>query len=464
MGSANESKVLAAIPEFLNAFHNGIELTSEPRELGLCARDGKRHLATSIDGLLQAKIDESETTLPIGIEIKSYVAPKSQDQVATNRAGLRRFEKCAYGDSVFNRIVNNSGYRVQILHHAMVLKLNHILFVQADKNTIKTCLLVEVPEGDRDRLESLLDKYADEHLKWVYDCNASFPELQESRISSGGYTVEPESVRVNLALAKAIEDLVDKAKCPLPRMKHIVPRIVAYWNAIKGSIDVMSRLLLHFKIPLQGASPEQVYIIRMIQLVVIDGFLATKLVKHALPKANQYKSFRKLKKYASRKLRLKSFVKHLGRRFVLPVQVKGACGSASRQLISPGKEDTTAAATLAEMSRLDPKPLQYLIAGKKKKLIDMFNENESKDSKTKRMVTHNAKRIRLDRSFNHQMGVQRDNKKRKYFEHCVLCYRSGIKKKTCNRCPTCHVFLCVEAPEGGRKPCCVKFHSCQRLE
>ena len=85
-----------------------------------------------------------------------------------------RFEKqidsCIFGDDKIKRLFSQlPGYRVQSLHHSVVLQVDYVLFVVADSSRINDCLLIAFPHCDRMIYKVILDDYRVQHLKPICD-------------------------------------------------------------------------------------------------------------------------------------------------------------------------------------------------------------------------------------------------------------------------------------------------------
>jgi len=84
--------------------------------------------------------------------------------------------RCTFGDSIFKKLINNNhkGHHVQVLHHAMVLKLNCMLCLIAIEK-ICNFVLVYFPEEKHDTHEDILDNYKNKHLEWTHNRKLHFP-------------------------------------------------------------------------------------------------------------------------------------------------------------------------------------------------------------------------------------------------------------------------------------------------
>jgi len=139
-----------------------------------------------------------------------------------------------------------------------------------------------------------LDDYAAQHLQSIYTPNitstasanntnntgSELPPMSEKALSIKGYIVEPDTVAYILKLWRSLTKLVLSNKGPVPALKHFLPTIVAWWNLSKGMVDVISRYLKHLQVPIHGASPFLVLIVRYILLFSVNGCITEKLLKY----------------------------------------------------------------------------------------------------------------------------------------------------------------------------------------
>ena len=148
---------------------------------------------------------------------------------------------CEYGDSIFFKAITNIGYRIQVLHHAMVMNAEKVLFITAQRNGIIFMLLIDIPAEIRTIYKNLLLKFICEKLEWTYSIDGKFPagQVSEDGLGGRGYHFDVHSIRLNFSLWKRIRLMVEKKGKPFPRCRQIVPRAVAFWN--KNKVYTMSQ-------------------------------------------------------------------------------------------------------------------------------------------------------------------------------------------------------------------------------
>ena len=79
------------------------------------------------------------------------------------------FLTCKFGSTTFKALVYDVGYRVQLLHHATVANLDHILFVVASEAGVRYATLVHMPNCKRATYLGILDGIYERCLKWAYE-------------------------------------------------------------------------------------------------------------------------------------------------------------------------------------------------------------------------------------------------------------------------------------------------------
>ena len=127
-GSANEEYVLKSL-KVIETFDNDIKIERDVETFGLVCGITDRWLSGSVDGVIDLNIDGTIHSVPV--EIKTFSAPGSIEDLAEITTSIGMYKRCAFGDNVFKACIKNIAYRVQVLHHALVFKAKHVLFVVA---------------------------------------------------------------------------------------------------------------------------------------------------------------------------------------------------------------------------------------------------------------------------------------------------------------------------------------------
>jgi len=109
-GTANETNILKALVEF-TAGSKVVEILEEPKECGFAAREDKRHLGTSVDGICPSAtlcIGGEAAGQGAGLELKTMATP--QTVRAAQVAMIESIDRCTFGDDKFIRIVRSVSY------------------------------------------------------------------------------------------------------------------------------------------------------------------------------------------------------------------------------------------------------------------------------------------------------------------------------------------------------------------
>ena len=102
------------------------------------------YLCTSVDGLVQMNIDGVLQNVPLEFKtFSAYISWEASLQIANE---IGKYNRCTFGDNLFKNAVDNMGYRVQVLHHALVMKTEYVLYIAAGRNEIAFMTLVSFPE------------------------------------------------------------------------------------------------------------------------------------------------------------------------------------------------------------------------------------------------------------------------------------------------------------------------------
>ena len=317
-------------------------------------------------------------------------------------------------------------YRLQVLHHAMVFQVDHVLFIVASGLKFIYAVLITIPQRYRLTYESFLHMLKQTHLDWVYG-NGDIPDFNRENTSTKGYEVDRDCIKLHLGLSRSLWTIIEQKGKPLPPGKHLIPSIVAYWNRNKGGVDVLSRYLKNVKIPLGRASPLVVYVVRMIFMLIFSGFQANKL-HNGLEEITQASNYLVLKQSLARATSFKSFLGIIGQRFFVP--------GAAVTVFDDVPADTP--------SLREAKTLVRSCKSYRKKHFRDDNELAA---------------IRLDRThFHHEhvlIGKHRQTGKQ-ISRKCQLCQDPNCT--TSYHCTMCKAPLCLVKRNGKQKNCFQMWH------
>lgn len=444
MGTANEINVLNSLKEHLKTSRI-VTLDETPTEVGLASRKATRAFVTSPDGISKAesvRIFGNQPSKGIAHEIKTFTKPETIREV--EEAVAEPVTYCKFGDATFKWIVQRLGYHVQVIHHAMVLQVDYVLFTSACPNHIINCLLVECPKAKRDCYESILRDYKVQHLKPIYENGEDLPKMSERSLSKGSYIVEFETVLLNLALWRAVNEQVKKNEGPVPALRHMLPRVICWWNPAKGMVDVLSRYMRNIQLIIGKASPALVLLVRLLILLAINGCLTKKLLCDGseILREKEGIGYRKLKQIIAKHLPLKDYVLSLAKHYRLPLALQGGSDGTRRTAFTPEKRHLVASLEGDEQSNQD-------------RVYVFLNETlpATRKCRYKLFVDGIGKEIRLSKVFHPVVEFVDANNSKLDWKACVLC---GTDCPT--QCLLCGVHLCIKKQQGGDCSCSEHFH------
>lgn len=132
------------------------------------------------------------------------------------------------------------------MHHACILDVPYVFYVEATKKGILRVVLIEVAEAIRVAYRNLLIRIANDNLKWIYgdggiSGRTAMPEFTRDEL---GHVVDMHTLKQQLEVWDAVNAFyIDNQRQPFGSIKLIIPSLIAAWNASKGGVDVMSRYL-----------------------------------------------------------------------------------------------------------------------------------------------------------------------------------------------------------------------------
>ena len=133
------------------------------------------------------------------------------------------------------------------MHHACVLNVPHVFYVEATQDGILRAVLIEVSEEIRAAYRALLIWIAESYLSWIYGADGdvftrvAMPVFTRDEL---GHVVDMHTLRQQLEVWDAVNKYYMHHNCePFGSIQSIVPSIVAAWNASKRGVDIMSRYL-----------------------------------------------------------------------------------------------------------------------------------------------------------------------------------------------------------------------------
>ena len=138
-------------------------------------------------------------------------------------------------------------------------------------------LIVSIEDQQLQLYQHILSKFLNKHLSWITTANCIPSEkISEEGLSGRNYHVDIQSVNIHFGLWKRLHRIVETKGQPFTRCTLIVPEAIAHWNKNKVFIDVVSRYMLHIKIPFKKANPILQLVVRNIMYLLLNGYLATR--------------------------------------------------------------------------------------------------------------------------------------------------------------------------------------------
>jgi hypothetical protein len=213
---------------------------------------------------------------------------------------------------------------LQCFHHAAALNVRYVLYVEATVIAVVRVVILVFPQEAIGLYRALLVKLATDHLGWIYKSpRAPIPVFTSEVL---GRVVDMHTLTQQLVVWLAAVAHVH-ATGPLPSVDRIVNGLTSSWNASKGNVDVITKLLmlLHSS-SIKHLDMETVLWDMIIKLGIIQAFNVERWAAAGIPAINGAKSFGQLSRLGARHGRtvcgflsraMQYFVKH-ARQDVIP--------------------------------------------------------------------------------------------------------------------------------------------------
>jgi hypothetical protein len=232
--------------------------------VGLVQRISRPWVKASIDAIASiqvADVDGYKMVSMIGIEVKSRVTDKTaQQELETQvRARLndfskrigrkrrkRKYIKLNATDPRLKNFVSAPHELIQLLHHAYVCKLNHVLWLVGDKHAnIIAGVIVKFSDEMKAAWDKILRECYDMSLRQFYDDSEEM--WSDERLQKVcEQVVLNKKGRLDLHTLKQQVYLWQNANkqlnFPLPVCKMMIPAPLAFHNDNKGGSDIQTRL------------------------------------------------------------------------------------------------------------------------------------------------------------------------------------------------------------------------------
>ena len=154
-GSRNEPYVIKALGNFLEKEANDVKLKLI-KTYGLVCRRDFEFIDTSPDGVaVLEKRPETGGLFICALEIKTMTVQSTVAKARHLAATFGPYTTTHVNTLDFMEKIPNRDHRIQILHHATVLKCSNVLYVVSSSNNIIRGVNIRVPENFRERFIAL---------------------------------------------------------------------------------------------------------------------------------------------------------------------------------------------------------------------------------------------------------------------------------------------------------------------
>jgi hypothetical protein len=260
-GLKNEKAALRGTVDFLDnndpefIFHSKVIQLST---FGLLRNDDEKHIAASVDGIILMQPTDPDVTdgdppLPpivAVVEMKTRTEKTTQQDAINLAAQLGAVSGCTAseeGASLFQQSIPHIAERWQMIHHAAVVDVEFVFYVESRVGKILRTVRVTVPLATRQNYRCLLRHISNEYLSWIHgsaeEQEAGPPPFETDGMFSSPQCPDQHTLMQTLSLHNAALQLVESTGKPMVCMKFIQPREIADWNMHKTAIDTTSQVV-----------------------------------------------------------------------------------------------------------------------------------------------------------------------------------------------------------------------------
>jgi len=198
-GQINEREMFKQFPQFLE--QRGQLQVLWKSCIGMVSWKERAVLATSVDGICVLKA--SDGIFPALLEIKTRTSPKEKER-------LRLIQNKFLSFSILSRDFNviPAANRQQLLHHAAVFDIEHLLFVESTPGRVNHICLIQFPEKLRASYRHVLESTLRRHFAWLYGPLSSVPSTPAIGLEFGKDAIpERESILLHMEIFRMIESM-----------------------------------------------------------------------------------------------------------------------------------------------------------------------------------------------------------------------------------------------------------------
>lgn len=251
-GSLNEVHIMNQLKPFLAEY--GFELIAA-RTLGLASSRTNESLATSVDAWLVIKTPSLEI-LEVVAEFKTASSDKTQDAATlmfTEVFGTIYIENCSVQSTKALLGAVKREHIVQIMHHCITTSVSTVAYVLSKPGgTFIRFSLVTFSEEVLYNYGRLISEI-DSHTCFLRDPNLPLPANVDQMSLASSFCPDLETLQCFRLLRAALVKLFEETGS-LPR-GDLIPLIIDHWNRFMCGIDVVSTIMAHVEMHIQGIGP-----------------------------------------------------------------------------------------------------------------------------------------------------------------------------------------------------------------
>ena len=284
LGRSNEELVARGLIPFLreNASH------LSPRNLhfrGLVCRTYEPWMASSVDALLVFSPSAGGGERVGCMEIKTMTT-RNTLQSARDRGKNGRYREILFDDigapraekvKLFQELVPSVEHRAQLLHHCATFQTLDAFYCFSSLTKIIYVVRVVFSDATLRAHSNILNAVVRTQLRWIYE-EEEFPSFEGFSKSDFCWAGHRDAVLFTLKMWKALTEMVMRLKEPLPRAHYIRPRLVFFWNTVKGGVDVYSRIMSHTGFQIKGLGSKAAFYIRAFLTAIYNTHICRRLL------------------------------------------------------------------------------------------------------------------------------------------------------------------------------------------
>jgi len=251
-------------------------------ECGLVQRVGEPWLKDSIDRIVV--VERAGGVSLAGLEVKTRVTGSTSTAALARHvrefgSDASKYQSVAAESPRFRALIDSRAEAVQLVHHAAVYGLKHVLLLVGDQVRVLFGYWVSFEPETLAHYRRVLHDLYRSVLLWAYDDTVPVPRddiaAALARLPRG---VDLQSFDYTLAVWRELE----RKEFPLPPTRKVLPMQVGFWNTFKGAADVATRVVSANDAPMPHgadvATPQSIVAKRIIMLGVANLHRALQLL------------------------------------------------------------------------------------------------------------------------------------------------------------------------------------------